>query len=270
MAAFPESSHPPAEPADAYRERVDRGRAEATRSSVAIVGLARDLGDKVGRAAATIAEIAALFYAPRALVVENDSSDGTAAWLASWAAATPWVEVRSTTRGDVRWPSIRNGQRAAQLAGYRNECLDWVAGLECPPDYVIVLDLDLAGVSLDGLCHSLGLDPHWDAIGSNGLQPAKAGWTQYDAWAWRSIGHPHPHHHREVNTRVLRRGAHPLRVLSCFGGMAIYRREAFLAGRYGGGDCEHVIFHRKISEAGFPRIYCNPSQIVHYDPQGHA
>ncbi len=266
MAAFAENNHPPIEPAAPYHGAVALGRVVAAESTAAIVGLARDLGPRADRATHMLGEVAALFGGVRALVIENDSTDDTASRLLAWADATPWAEVRSSNRGDHKWPSIRSGDRAAQLAGYRNECRDWVLGLECPPDYVLVVDLDLAGVSLEGILHTLSLD-RWDVVGSNGLQPVRGGtgWSQYDAWAWRDPNHPQPHHHREINPRIYRRGARPIPVVSCFGGLAIYRFAAFASGRYGGGDCEHVVFHKEISRAGFPGIFCNPSQIVHYD-----
>ena len=39
---------------------------------------------------------------------------------------------------------------------------------------------------------------------------------------------------------------------------------AFQAGKYAGGDIEHVAMHRSMREQGFGRLFLNPSQIVHY------
>ena len=53
-------------------------------------------------------------------------------------------------------------------------------------------------------------------------------------------------------------------VHSCFGGIGLYRMEAWLAARYSGDDCEHVTLHRRMREAGYGRQFLNPSQIALY------
>lgn len=262
--SFPENEHTPIEPVSEYYAAVDRGLSVVRASSVAVVCLARDLGIQADRGAAIVESIASLFATWSAFVVENDSRDDTRSRLFAWRDRSAQVVVDGSNPGHRKWPSVRDGNRGAQLAGYRNTCLDHVRGLGVRPDYVIVIDLDLAGVSTEGVLHTLG-SPGWDVVGSNGLQPVKSGWAQYDAWAWRDLGHPHGHHHTEINSRVFSRNQPLISVLSCFGGMAIYRGEAFAAGRYGGGDCEHVIFHKSLIQAGFSRIFCNPSQIARYD-----
>lgn len=266
MATFPEHEHPPYGPRrDEYMPVIDRGRAVAANSSIAFVGLARDLGGKVDRAADTIELLGSAFGDWRAHVVENDSVDDTRDRLVRWAARSGGkVELALYSFGDRKWPSVRDGRRGDQLARYRNIGRDWVEAAAASVDYVAVLDLDLACVSGEGLLHTIGLGD-WDVVGSNGLQPTRAGFSQYDAWAWRDAGRDHPHHHTEINPRIYARGLPPIPVRSCFGGFAVYRTPAFLAGRYGGGDCEHVVFHRSLIRAGFGRIFCNPSQIVYYD-----
>ncbi len=62
-----------------------------------------------------------------------------------------------------------------------------------------------------------------------------------------------------------RSSARPLQpVWSCFGGLGVYRMECVKAAAYGGDDCEHVVFHRRLRQLGFDRLYLNPSQIVLY------
>lgn len=57
--------------------------------------------------------------------------------------------------------------------------------------------------------------------------------------------------HKEL---VLRRGEPLLPVESCFGGLGLYRMAAFLSAEYGGGDCEHVVFHQRLRRSGFDRL----------------
>jgi hypothetical protein len=69
---------------------------------------------------------------------------------------------------------------------------------------------------------------------------------------------------RTVNYFVWRRGEPLQPVYSCFGGLGVYRMRAFLSSRYAGSDCEHVALHRGMREAGFDRLFLNPSQLVFY------
>ena len=52
-------------------------------------------------------------------------------------------------------------------------------------------------------------------------------------------------------------GSPPCPMNSAFGGLAVYRTEAFLSGGYSGEDCEHVPHHKRMREAGF-QMYLNP------------
>jgi hypothetical protein len=53
-------------------------------------------------------------------------------------------------------------------------------------------------------------------------------------------------------------------VTSCFGGLGIYRMQAYAAGRYADDDLEHAAFHRSLLARGHRRLFLNPSQIVVY------
>ena len=63
---------------------------------------------------------------------------------------------------------------------------------------------------------------------------------------------------------VYRRGEPLVPVTCCFGGLGIYRMEAFRKGSYCPSDCEHVTFHKSLIEAGHGRLFLNPSQILIY------
>jgi hypothetical protein len=41
--------------------------------------------------------------------------------------------------------------------------------------------------------------------------------------------------------------------------MAAYKTKDYLAGTYGGSDCEHVVFHKSIAEATGKHMYLDPS-----------
>ena len=226
------------------------GYARMASSSVVIAGLARDLGSTLPVTLARIEALAARFRSASVVLVENDSSDGTADELRTWSADAPFpVTVHSDDHGHPTWPCARNLERAAAMAAYRNRYLEAVRTKHADADYLIVLDTDLPdGFSYDGIANTIGLGG-WDVVGSNGVQPRLDDdgcvWlAQYDAWAYRDAGRPEPHAASDVNPRRYERGESLIPVDSCFGGLAVYRMEAIRSGAaYAGGDCEHVPFH---------------------------
>lgn len=242
-------------------DTISAGQEIAAKTEVMILGLARNLGTRVNQAEQLLKSIRTKFATCTAFIYENDSEDDTAARLENLVKQNTWIQVQSEQRGDKKWPSVRSGDRGAQMAIYRNICRD--AFLASSAQFAVVIDLDVISVEHNGLMHTMGKSD-WDCVGSNGLHFLKGRWTQYDAWAWRDLGRSTAHHHVEINRRVYRMGDPLLPVKSCFGGMAIYRREAMAAAAYGGGDCEHVVFHAAMAAAGHDRIFCNPTQIVRY------
>ena len=84
----------------------------------------------------------------------------------------------------------------------------------------------------------------------------------YDRWAYRAARDSAASVLIGNHQDSLRRGMPLLEVESCFGGLAIYQTRCLLECQYGGEDCEHVTLHRSMRQAGFSRLYLNPSQIV--------
>jgi hypothetical protein len=212
---------------------------------------------------AQIAALAALFGETHLVICENDSNDSTRSDLMSWRppVASYWLVGKDWD--DPIWPRRRDMARAERMAFYRGFCQNTVLA-HCPQvEYVMTVDFDLASVSSRGVLHTFA-QPDWDAVGSNGLSKIRNKLVQFDAWAWRDFGSDRPLSWHEVHPRVFSLGQPMLQVNSCFGGMAIYRMEAYKVGVYTGGDCEHVGFHRTMREAGYGRIYLNPSQTVLY------
>jgi hypothetical protein len=254
-----------------YRARIDLGRRRMAQSRVVIAGLARGLGDRL--TAATIVRIdrlGTLFADHRVVLFENDSNDGTLPALRQWAGRDRRVTVLSEVLGSTRYPQTRSLERAEKMAEYRNRYLARISDSYRDFEHTIVVDTDLErGWSLDGIANTFGHDD-WDAVGSNGIifkrrdaaSPIRR--IHFDAWAFRSLGHPQPHEGREINVLRFERGEPLLPVVSCFGGAAVYRTQALSAATYGGGDCEHVTLHLKMAGQGFSRIFLNPSQICLY------
>lgn len=265
--AFSDSLWPcPPELRDAYAARCAVGHERIASASVVWCGLARELGDEVEAALARIEASVAAFADHRIFLYENDSKDATPERLRAWADANPRVRVVCEQLDRPRWPSIRSMERTAQMAEYRErvqrEILPWITGPDAA-DYVIVADPDLHGWSDDGIAHSFG-HSDWDAMASNGLSHERGRPNFYDGWAFRTHSHPDAFPGGSLVDMLHPRGAPLVPVLSAFGGLAIYRAEAFRAGKYAGGDCEHVQFHKSLIQAGYGRLFMNPSQFTLY------
>lgn len=269
---FPERDFPcPSELRPALAAAVARGRERMAQRSVVICSLARDAAEELRGLEARIDALAASFREHRLIFFENDSQDDTLELLRAWQHRRPSLELLSERLGAPRWPHVRSPERAEAMAAYRNRTLDRALACAADADFLVVLDADLADFCLDGIAHTVGQDG-WDAVGSNGVQfrscdggPVRP--ELFDTWALRDAGHPAPQPHGVLETRRYERGSALVPVLSCFGGLAVYRMEAIRSGaRYGGPDCEHVVFHRRLADAGFGRIFLNPSQMTLYPP----
>jgi hypothetical protein len=247
------------------------------RRTAVIAGLARDVSRTLPAMTRTVASLAARFADHRIVVYESDSRDDTAERLRAWARSDARRVVLSESTGAPRWPSVASAERAHHMAACRNRYLDHVEAHWQDFDHLVVVDWDLADVCLDGIASTFARDD-WDAVGANGIQLRASGgrWRPavYDGWAFRDRAHPEPHGPGEIGPRRYRRGDPWVRLDSCFGGLAIYRMEAVRSGaRYGGPDCEHVVFHAGLAAAGHDRLFLNPSQIVRYPtaaPTGDA
>jgi hypothetical protein len=270
---FPEDAFPcDDELRDEYEDRVDRGRSRMRELSVVLCGLCRDVRLHLPRTAARMERLGSMFDRYRVVFFENDSIDATREFLFDWQLQNPRVDILSETAGAPTFPRSRSLERAHWLARCRNRCRERVVEQFSDYDYVIVIDTDLpGGWSYNGVSHSFGGD-EWDFVGSYGLQrrlDRNAGGPRYvhfDIWAFHPARGTAARKLIDHSKLSLRRGEPLLPVESCFGGLGLYRMACMKAVEYGGADCEHVIFHQRLRQAGFGKLYLNPSQIVLYTP----
>lgn len=171
-------------------------------------------------------------------------------------------------------------RRTARIASARNQVLEKVREKYSDIDYVVMADLD--GVNRDltakavRSCWELS---NWDVLCAN--QPLRyydiwalrsKGWVENDCWtefeALKEIYSLRKSRSIAVTSKMrsIRRTSDPIPVQSAFGGLAIYTREAFMAGSYRGLDsagkeiCEHVPFHNDLISKGY-KLYINPKLV---------
>jgi hypothetical protein len=202
------------------------------------------------------------------MFVVSDSKDATNSILHKWLD-----EGRRGRVPDLGSLEQQLPLRTERLALVRNPYMDQVrVGKEAAYDHLIVVDLDdvlATPVSTVVFARWLDAAPTRGGVFANGSP------RYYDIWtlrhnAWCSYGCWHPVRFREtgqdkrlleireVFARMVKipLWVPPIRVLSAFGGIGIYKLNLAVAARYVGLDdkgretCEHVAFNAGVHKAG--------------------
>ena len=255
---------------DSYKEHVEFGRVEARRQKLAIVAICRNAMPHLKNTLMLVDELAGLWRDCSLYVYENDSTDETAAVLDDFAIRQ-WVTIEHDTLGGEDSRGFEP-ERTVRLAKCRTRCQEWVRRHAADAGYVMVLDTDPhGGFSVDGVLNSLG----WfcemlgesfhrrqpGAMASHSLfvreEAVGYGVAAYDAWAARLNFWEDRREHQWFHMLLPPVGSPPIPMNSAFGGLCLYRREAYLAGVYEGGDCEHVFHHKAMQKAGY-QLFLNP------------
>jgi hypothetical protein len=226
-----------------HARRVAEGRVRQSLASVAFVGLARNCDGPLYANLHRVVAEGQRFASWKLHIETNDNTDRTEEVLAAFASEFPEASYRTQTLDRQQFAAEFAGPRTVALAEYRTACQEWVREHAANVDYVAVVDFD---------------------AGQQGRH-----WVHYDAWALRlnsywddyTAGHGAWKHHW-----IPAIGSPPVHVCSAFGGLGIYRREAFLRGRYDGADCEHVTFHKSVADATGQHLFVNPGQrmLMHW------
>lgn len=247
-------------------------------SELVIVGLARNCQKTLRHDIDVLTAATRDFANVRLLVVESDSNDATPTLL----------RKLSEERADLAFISlgslaVQHPLRTDRIAVCRNRYLDELQRnpLYASTDYVLVADLDGANRDLTAAAvqSCWRSDEAWDVCTANQRD------AYYDVWAlrhpqwcpddcWQQYRWLRPLFGHEqalsvaIHSRMVRLEANSnwIEVESAFGGLALYRRRALLAGRYKGLDeageqiCEHVPLHARLRQLGC-RIFINPALI---------
>lgn len=164
--------------------------------------------------------------------------------------------------GMERHKSVRTQQRIIDMVFLRSQLQKLVLSSE-KTDYVILIDLDIEGFSYDGILNSLTYD--FDVMASNGLIYKEGIRYYFDSYG--SKFNPEKTD-EEKNKILIHRGEKPIKCCSAFGGLAVYKWDAYSNGKYSVGDwtryCEHIPFHEKM------KCFINPSQIVLYSKTNYS
>ncbi len=248
---------------------IDDGTKEMKKHRVIITGIARDNIKDLPVMIRHIEYVGSFFADYRVIVFENDSSDGTAEALASWSKRNPKVKAISQNFGNAKRPNIQF------LADCRNKYLEAIVDHEYNNfDIVMPMDMDMSyGIDVRAIVDSFSKFDQWGAVCSNGIF-TKDG-KMWDMFAFRNAELPYGPN--EVSSaeywfKTVGKGQKIydpklalVPVYSCFGGMAMYKRQFIKGCRYRSDrdDCEHVLFNKCVRDNG-AKMFMNPAQVIRY------
>lgn len=240
---------------------------EQINHKVVFCGITRDNAPELPVVMESMENTGNRFLDYRVIIFENDSKDGTKEILKKWAEKNPKVKIISQDFHNTKRPSIQF------MADCRNKYIDEMEqhkDIYEQFDYMIVVDMDMhygwnVDILIDSFKHKKNHD--WDVVCSNGLSSKN---VMYDAFAYRSDEFPQNltdgSYWGEVVPKIQNKKRDKWEeVHSCFGGLAIYRRDVIASCRYSSeyDDCEHVKFHECIRKNG-GKVFLNPNQKIKY------
>ncbi|MBU3576871.1 hypothetical protein [Polynucleobacter sp. UK-Kesae-W10] len=249
-------------------------------SSVLLAGPVRNASAQIENDFGKLLASLDQFKQVHCLVIESDSSDDTLLRLEKFSQQFPNFSYVS-----VGQLSKTMHKRTDRIAYCRNLIIDAVANdpKYRDVDYIAMADMDgMNGlVTREKIAQCWELKEPWDVVTANQLG------EYYDVWA---LSHPYWNpidcweQKRQLENilgdktaqniavgckqAAIDPRADLIEVDSAFGGLGIYAREAFLAGRYAGTDdqaggidvADHIPFHRDLRQKGY-RIFINPALI---------
>jgi hypothetical protein len=261
-----------------HAQRIAEGRVRQSLARVAFVGLARNCDGPLYLNLQNVAAEIDRWASWQLHIETNDNSDRTEEVLQAFTKEFPQASYRTQTLNRQQYGAEFAGPRTIALAEYRTACQQWVRENAADCDYVAVVDFDAWGGWIpDSIASGIGWLtelPGAYGMASVSLMQVDAGpqgkhWVHYDAWAFRLNSYWDDYTANLGGWKhsfIPAIGSPPLRVCSAFGGLCIYRREAFLRGSYDGADCEHVTFHKSVSDATGQHLFLNPGQrmLMHW------
>jgi hypothetical protein len=242
---------------------------------IVIGGCARNCGPYLPKVLPKIKEITNFCSDYQIIIYENDSTDNTLELLNNFKNENKNVLIISEKDIDKRYPL-----RTHRLAYTRNKIIDEINenNYMHKYDYFLNIDLDNINVNLDidSIKKLLDSNFEFDVATANHKK-------YYDYWALRTkkynknccndngVCFKSPilldSWFDKIKGTNIDKNAKPIKVLSAFEGLGIYKLKSISNCRYDGieknpnsneEDCEHVKFHECIRDKGNDKIYIIP------------
>lgn len=233
------------------------------RKSVLVTGLARNTEGHLKKEIKRIeAQVSKVFNDIKFLVIESDSTDNTLAELLKISSENSNFKFISLKSIELEIPN-----RIERLTHCRNFYVNELRHNKEYRDseFVIVIDFDIKNNRLDlRVLKDWINNSNWTALFANQTGAyfdiyalRKQGWIEGDCFQEYSklleFLSPAAAKQKAIWSKMIkiRKGAKPIRVLSAFGGLGVYRKEVFLAHDYSPASnnyeiSEHVVLHKKL------------------------
>jgi glycosyltransferase involved in cell wall biosynthesis len=257
--------------------------------SVIVCSIVRDCGKALKNNIQSIERICSYFKDYQIIIFENNSKDNTKEVLQKWASENSKVTTFMNDFDERKYLDIEifpqynssNCKRRIQkMVDYRNFYMDYIEEHNLSADYIMIVDLDVTKISVEGVISSFGVEQSWDAIAANGfsLSP-KLKRRYHDTYAlteW-NMGHV-PQTEKMIDDNRYKWNFMDINmplfpVFSAYGGLSVYRFEAIKNIKYklidnlsGGVEvhCEHFGLYKQMNDNGFDKIFINPNMKIHY------
>lgn len=257
--------------------------------TIIVCGIIRNAGKHLKTNIPVIMDICSHFKDYKIVIYENGSVDQTKDILNSWHKANPNKVFILTGKYDAHpIPSHSDGkcnpffskQRIKKMAALRNKYLEFVDDNKWNPDYMMVVDMDVAHISAGGFLSSFKLEENWDAVTAYGYSMSPTMKKRYhDTYALVEIGEEMtPQTEDSIYSKSLSfvdklKKREPVLVYSAFGGLAIYHYEFIKGLKYQvipndddrvESRCEHFSIYQQMRSNGHTKVYVNPMMEVKY------
>lgn len=271
-------------------QSLERGKNTLSKNAIIICSIVRDCAKNLKENLQVIDELCDLSKEYSIIIFENDSKDNTKEILTEWAENKRNVFINThdfnveNTIPILSNPSGVNPyyseKRIEKMVFYRNQYLEFIEKNNMIADFIVIVDLDVAKLNINGILDSFGQKRDWDSISSNGysLSP-KLSLRYHDSFALVECGlQDIPQTEKTIKENqykfsFLKKGTPLMRVFSAFGGLSIYRFETVKGLKYkviSNNDkrvevrCEHFSLNKQIHERGYNKFYINPNMLVKY------
>jgi hypothetical protein len=272
------------------KKYLDKGENLLSRSSIIICSIVRDCAENLQSNIPVINALCDLAKNYQIIIFENDSKDKTKLILDDWANSRKDIYINiKNFNVDVTIPKntetslvnpFYSKQRIDKMVFYRNQYLNLIENNNLFADFIIIVDLDVASISLNGILDSFGQEREWDAISANGYSTSpKLSRRYHDTYALVEYGMQNiPQTEKSIienqyKFSFLKKNIPLIPVYSAYGGLVIYRYEVINGLRYTNPfnndekvevRCEHFGLNQQIQALGFNKFYINPNMEIKY------
>ena len=237
-----------------------------------------------------IKQLCTLFSDYKIIIYENNSIDNTKKILTEWNKSDP-KHVFTLLNDNDSTPSIPNSKqtsynpffsnmRIEKMARLRNKYMEYIEENNWVSDYLMVVDLDVSELFIDGIVSALEKNKEWDAITAFGYSISPTLRIRYhDTYALVEKNQYSIPQTEKIIVSLQKKYGYLtnkkewIKVYSAFGGLAIYKFKAIKNLKYKvipNNDpnvevrCEHFSLYQQMHNNGFNNIYIVPEMKLKY------